>query len=109
MEPKTLFLLACIPTRLGVAWLASRDAFRPVLQYALFAVGLSFAWLYFSNSRLTAREAGGVTWWASWRWVHAAMYLAAALLLMLERPWLAGRVLVADALLGLLLHVTRYY
>ena len=82
---------------------------RPLLAYILLAIGAGFSYLYLSNTRLVAREAGGVTWWAPWRWVHAVLYLAAGFFLLLDRPYLAGRVLVSDALLGLLLHVVRYY
>jgi hypothetical protein len=109
MDPKTLFLIGCIPTRLLLAFLAARDAARPWLQWTLLATGLTFAYLFVSNSRLTAREAGGPTWWAPWRWVHATLYIAAGLLLVLERPVVAGQVLFVDVLIGLLLHVHRYY
>lgn len=109
MEPKTLFLVGCIPARLALAWAASRNVMRPVFAYILLAIGAGFSYLYLSNTRIVAREAGGVTWWAPWRWVHAVLYLAAGLFLLLDRPYLAGRVLLNDALLGLLLHVVRYY
>lgn len=109
MDPKTIFLFGCVPARLLLAFLAARDVGRPWLQWIILFTGLTFAYLFLSKSRLTAREAGGPTWWAPWRWVHAALYIAAGVMLLRKRSLDAGRLLFIDLLFGVVLHVHRYY
>lgn len=104
---KPLFILGCIPTRLGLAYAASRNLFSPWLQVAFLVIGFGFITLYVSNSRLSAPEGGGVTWWAPYRIVHGLMYLAASALLYLNKPADAGRVVFIDTLLGLLIALYR--
>jgi hypothetical protein len=104
---KPLFILGCIPARLGLAYAASKNLFSPWLQTAFLVIGLGFLSLYASNSRLNAPEGGGVTWWAPYRIVHGLLYLAAAALLYLKKPADAGRVVFIDTLLGLLIALYR--
>lgn len=104
---KPLFILGCIPARLGLAYAASKNLFSPWLQTMFIVIGLGFLSLYATNSRLNAPEGGGVTWWAQYRVVHGLLYLAAAALLHLGKPADAGRVVFIDTLLGLLIALYR--
>ena len=104
---KPLFILGCIPARLGLAYAASKNLFSPWLQTMFIVIGLGFLSLYATNSRLNAPEGGGVTWWAPYRVVHGLLYLAAAALLHLGKPADAGRVVFIDTLLGLLIALYR--
>ena len=104
---KPLFILGCIPTRLGLAYAASKNLFSPWLQTMFFLIGLGFLSLYATNSRLNAPEGGGVTWWAPYRVVHGLLYLAAAAMLYLNKPADAGRIVFIDTLLGLLIALYR--
>ena len=81
MNSKVLFLFGCIPVRLALVYLSTKIP-QESLKYfgvVLLLVSLGFAYLYFTNGRLNAREAGGKTWWAPLRIVHAVLYLAAAI------------------------------
>ena len=104
---KPLFILGCIPTRLGLAYAASKNLFSPWLQVAFLVIGIGFITLYASNSRLSAPEGGGITWWSPYRIVHGLMYLAASALLYLNKSADAGRVVFIDTLLGLLIALYR--
>ena len=104
---KPLFILGCIPARLGLAYAASRNLFSPWLQVAFLVIGFGFITLYASNSRLSAPEGGGTTWWSPYRIVHGLMYIAASALLYLNKPADSGRVVFIDTLLGLLIALYR--
>ena len=100
---KPLFILGCIPARLALAYAASKNLFSPWLQTTFLVIGFGFLSLYATNSRLNAPEGGGVTWWAPYRAVHGILYLAAAAMLFLNKPADAGRIVLVDTLLGLLI------
>lgn len=80
MNPPILFLLACIPIRLLLCYVSYRLPLvhLPVLGIVLLAIGLSFIWLFFTDMRLSAPEAGGYTWWHNLRLIHGMLYLTAA-------------------------------
>ena len=74
------FLLLCIPARIIIA-LGSQ--FIPTDYLWLYAtvlliIGLSFIYLFITNSRLNAPEAGGRTWWSQFRIIIGFFYNAAA-------------------------------
>jgi hypothetical protein len=107
-----LFLLACIPVRVGIAVFAykrRRDTVAsPLLFLFTFLVGISFLVLWVCPSiRPTARESsapGHVVWWGSQRIFHAAFYLTFAV--MYSNPkWRehAWALLCLDVLFGLTL------
>ena len=54
MNSAKLFLLGCLPTRFLLARAAKRlvGPKLKALGYVLLAIGLTFLWLYFKNSRL---------------------------------------------------------
>ena len=80
MNPVVAFLLLCIPARIGIAAASQYipERYLNVYAAALLAIGCSFIYLFVTNSRLSAPEAGGRTWWASYRIIIGFLYIAAA-------------------------------
>ena len=112
MDPKLLFLLFCIPARYGLAHLASRvsDRYAAALGAVFLGIGLSFMYLFFSNSRLDAPEAGGVgTWWHYLRPIHGLLYLGAGAVLLAGYPKHASNLLGADLVLGVAAHIYKHW
>lgn len=81
-----LFLLVCIPTRLLLVYLSTlvpSDKLK-LFSIPLLLIATGFLYLYFTNGRLQATEAGPPgpgqapgTWWAKLRLIHGLFYLAA--------------------------------
>ena len=104
-----LFLIGCLGTRFFLAHLAKRSVVNNnlillrTLGFLAILPALGFAYLFATNSRLRAREAGGRTWWHCYRPIHAAMYATFAYLALSSQRELrasAWMVLAADAALG---------
>lgn len=103
MNSIKLFLLGCLPTRFLLALTAKRLAGPKLraLGYVLLAIAFSFLWLYFKNARLSAFEAaGGVTWWAPFRLLHGALYLASAVYALQMKGALAWIPLAVDLVMA---------
>lgn len=102
MNSKLLFLLACIPTRIVLAILPQKipENYLPIFGILLGIISISFLYLYFSNKRLNAFEAGGKTWWHSIRLVHGMLFATAAIYCF-QKSKLASLPLALDVLLGL--------
>lgn len=102
MNSKLLFLLGCLPVRLLLALFAYKvdEKYLPFLSVFLFAIGFSFIYLYVTNSRLKAPEAGGETWWKNLRPVHGMLYIIAGLY-SLKKNRASALILVIDAVFGL--------
>lgn len=100
-----LFLLGCIPVRLLYAYLAKTyPKYLPYLGFASFIMGVSFLYLYLTNSRKTGAEVfGDKIWWNDFRPLHSLLHLSFAYLAIFNRSKNAWKVLVADAIIGLLL------
>lgn len=104
MDPHTrrmLFIWACIPSR---AVLAALPAWLPAarLKYLAVVTGIlavGFLFLYFTDGRMEAVEAGGQTWWGSLRLLHGMLYLCATIYL-LQGDRLASLPLGLDILTG---------
>jgi len=110
MEPKTLFLVACIPARILIASLP-KILTETQLRYfglILLLIGFTFHGLFWTNSRLEAPEGGGTTWWNGLRPVHGTLYLLAGALAVHGdvRAWIP---LAVDVVIGLAAHVQRYH
>lgn len=73
---------------------------------AIATMGLGFLYLWLTNGRLNAQEAGGKTWWADLRLVHAALYLAAAVYLFKEMRT-ASIPLMIDVIAGILFYFIK--
>ena len=99
-----LFLLACLPARLGAAYVAYRfPAWLPWM--GLLAAIVAINWLFGSFSH--TGFFGGNVWWASMRPVHACIYLVFAAMAFAKVPQ-AYMVLGFDALVGLVAGVAHY-
>ncbi len=118
MNSQLLFLTMCIPLRIIFALLPNYDLVKrfnfninPKLFYTIvglvfLAISIGFLYLYFTNKRLNAPEAGGRTWWHNLRLLHGLLYLCASLYILwnvndLEKIKLASLPLTIDVLLGL--------
>jgi hypothetical protein len=96
------FLFGCIPMRiiLAILPLYINEHWLFLYGLVLFGIACSFLYLYFTNSRLNAFEAGGYTWWANFRLIHGLLYLAAAIY-SFQGKTIASMPLIVDTLIGL--------
>jgi hypothetical protein len=104
-----LFILGCIPVRLGLTYLAkSHLQLLTPLGLLFLAIGIGMAAIYLFDLRPTGVEAGGRIWWNNVRPVHSALYLTFAYLA-LTGSTNAWMVLLADTLFGLGVHTVHYW
>ena len=96
----TLFLFGCIPIRLLLVYISTITTNLKLFSIPLFIISFGFLYLYFTNGRLNAPEANGITWWANLRIVHGLLYLAAGILSLQENK-LVWVPLMVDVLFGL--------
>ena len=99
-----LFLLLCIPARLGLTALAKFIPlnYLPVMGVVYLVIGVSFLYLNLFNKRLTGVETGGdVIWWNDLRPVHGFLAIIFAILAIskVRDAWI---VLLVDTLIGLI-------
>lgn len=72
-----LFLLACIPARIGFAYLSTQisPAYFPVMSIIGMGIALGFFYIYATGSRNTGIEVGnGKIWWDELRPIHGFLY-----------------------------------
>ena len=102
---KPLFLLACIPSRLLLAWASTKIPKKYLILFGLvlLTMALSFLWLYFTGGRLSAPEAGGKTWWAQYRLIIGLLYMAAAIYALQGRQELVWIPIIIDLVFGVIL------
>lgn len=105
-----LFLFACIPLRIIIALipLYLEKKWLSYYSFILFLIGASFLYLYFTNTRQNAFEAGGKTWWAKYRIIHGLLYLIAAYYAYNQdrNAWIP---LIIDVIVGLFLFVQKRF
>jgi hypothetical protein len=105
-----LFLLACIPLRLIIALIPLYIEKNLLFYYSfiLFLIGLSFLYLFFTNKRQNAFEAGGHTWWAKYRIIHGILYLIAGYYAYYQNrnAWIP---LIIDVIFGLFLFIQKRF
>lgn len=101
MNSKLLFLFGCMPARLLIALLAYKINinYLPYISLIFIAIGASFIYLYLTNSRLKAAEAGGETWWKNLRPIHGVMYILAGIYA-LKKSRISALILLIDVLFG---------
>ena len=99
------FLLLCIPARIIIALLSQFVPSKYMSLYGLFLllIGLSFIYLFFTNLRLNAPEAGGKTWWAPFRLIIGALYISAAIYAFQGKRELVWIPLAMDIVFGLII------
>lgn len=107
MSSTQKYMFGCIPVRTTIA-LVMALIMTDVLSQNIYCgvntiIGLGFLGLWLTNSRMNAPEAaGGVTWWASNRWVHGLFYLmAAAMWVATKDPIKVGLVIGADIIFSI--------
>lgn len=105
-----LFILCCIPARLVISLLPLYLSKKYLFYYGiiLLIIALSFLYLYFTNQRLNAQEAGGYTWWAKFRLIHGLLYLCGAIYC-IQGKRIAYIPLLADTIIGIMLSVNHHY
>ena len=105
-----LFILCCIPIRIVISLLPLYLSKKYLFYYGvtLLIIALSFLYLYFTNQRLNAQEAGGYTWWAKFRLIHGLLYLCGAIYC-IQGKRIAYIPLLADTIIGTMLSVNHHY
>jgi hypothetical protein len=111
MNSIVLFLGMCIPARLFIAWSSTKipAAYLPYFATVLLLVAIAFLYLYFTGSRMQAPEAGGATWWASYRLIIGLLWLAAAIYAFQGKNNMIWVPLVIDVLLGMVLFYYKHF
>jgi hypothetical protein len=108
---KLLFLTACIPLRLALAYIAKTQPVNSLTLQAMglgyLLVGIGMTAIYLFGLRPTGAEAGGPIWWNSVRPLHAVIYFLFSYLALTGSPnaWMA---LLGDVLLGLTVFAVHY-
>ena len=112
MDTKLLFLFGCIGTRLLFAYLAKIGS-KPILTYMGYIailVGIGFLTIYFTKIRNTGVGAfGEKIWWNDLRPIHGTLYLLFALYAIQGKQNIAWKMLLADAIIGLVSFLNVHY
>ena len=110
LERQLLFIMLCLPLRLiiGLLPIYLNKYFKKIYSLFILIVGISFLYLYFSDSRLTAFESGGNTWWHNIRLVHGMIYLTSSIYLY-KNSNLASLILLIDVLFGFMAFLNNHF
>ena len=127
MNSQLLFLTLCIPLRIIFALLPNykliekyipiklnKKLFYQVVGIIFMCIAVGFLYLYFTNERLNAREAGGNTWWHNLRLLHGLLYLCASIYILwninnINLIRYASIPLVIDVIVGILSFINYRY
>ena len=127
MSSELLFLTLCIPLRIIFALLPNykiiekyipikmnKKLFYQVVGIIFLCIAVGFLYLYFTNERLNAREAGGKTWWHNLRLLHGLLYLCASIYILwninnINLIRYASIPLVIDVIVGILSFINYRY
>jgi hypothetical protein len=104
------FLFLCIPARTILA-LGSQfvpDQYLKVYAMLLLLIGLSFLYLFITNSRLYSPEAGGKTWWAQFRILIGFLYISAAVYAFQGKRNLIWIPLAMDIIFGIIIFAIHH-
>ena len=99
------FLFLCIPARLFLAFGSQivPDNYLKLYAMLLLLIGLSFLYLFITNSRLYSPEAGGKTWWSQFRILIGFFYISAAIYAFQGKRNLVWIPLVMDIIFGIII------
>ena len=105
-----LFIFGCLPIRIILALipLFIKKKWLYYYSFILFIITFSFLFLYFTNKRQNAFEAGGHTWWAKYRIIHGLLYLIAAYYAYYQNRN-AYIPLIIDVVFGLILFIQKRF
>lgn len=106
-----IFLIFCIGSRLGIAYLAKKlkGLWRNILSLIIAVMGAGFLIIYFGGLRKTGRETGGkLIWWNHLRPIHGLLYLTASALLYYGHSCWSSQVIVIDTMIGLSAFLTYH-
>lgn len=127
MNSQLLFLTLCIPIRIIFALLPNykliekyipiklnKKLFYQVVGIMFLGIAIGFLYLYFTNERLNAPEAGGKTWWHNLRLLHGLLYLCASIYILwninnINLIRYASIPLIIDVIVGLLSFINHRY
>lgn len=109
MNPSLLFFIACIPTRIILAYLAylfttdknKYKEYRMLIIFITAMIGVGFWTIYIKGWRKTGVETGEKPiWWNSLRPFHGTIYLLFTVLALMgyENAWM---LLVIDVMIGI--------
>lgn len=105
-----LFLLGCIPLRIGFMIIAKNYTnYLKVMSYFAIMISIGFFYIFFTGSRKTGRETlGDKIWWNKLRPVHSLLYLLFAIYAFQGKTeaWIF---LLIDVLLGLSSFLVFHY
>ena len=103
-----LFLLGCIPMRMLLVYINYILTPEQLKYFALilFLIGVSFIYLYFTNGRLNAPEANGITWWTKLRIIHGVLYIAGSIYAFKGEK--INIPLIIDVIFGLIAYLWHY-
>ncbi len=106
-----LFWALCIPLRILIAagsmWVPER--YLTIFGMVLSLIGLSMLYLFFTNKRLNATEAGGATWWAPLRLLFGGLYLMAGIYAIQGKQKFIFIPLMLDVILGITASLFNIY
>lgn len=108
-----LFLVGCMSARVIISIIAKYVGYNmnwamPLLGAIALLPATGFIVQFVFGLRETGRgAAGGKIWWTNMRPIHGVMYLLFAMFAFRKKPF-AWRVLLVDALIGLLAWVHHY-
>ena len=112
LEEKSIryFLFGCIPVRLLLALIPLYIANHWLFYYGilLLIIVMNFLYLFFTNGRMNAFEAGGKTWWANYRSIHGFLYLIAAIMAMQKNRYTSVPLFI-DIIIGFFLFMKQHY
>ena len=107
MNSKLVFFLLCIPARILLAWYSQHVVDLRGYSFILFAIAIGTLYLWYTNKRLDAPEAGGKTWWSEYRLIIGLLYLAAGIYAYQGKRDLVWIPLAIDIAFGIILQLFR--
>lgn len=92
----------------------NKKLFYEVVGLIFLCISVGFLYLYFTNERLNATEAGGKTWWHNFRLLHGLLYLCASIYVLwninnIDLIRYASIPLVIDVIIGLFFFINYRY